>query len=260
MRQYTVDAFTDRVFAGNPAAVCIMDDWIDEGLMMQIAVENNLSETAFAVGTAPGRYHLRWFTPGGEIDLCGHATLAAGYVALNFFDKDAQEVRFDTLSGELAVKRRQGRYELDFPSYELRPAEVTDAMEEALGVRPLEAWTGRDLLCVLESEELVRSLEPDLEKVKKLDRLMCHVTARGKNFDCVSRTFSPKLSVPEDPVCGSGHCHIAPLWASKLGKKDIVAFQASKRTGVLYCSCRGERISITGDAVLFATSELHIGK
>ncbi len=257
MKQYVVDAFTDELFGGNPAAVCILDRWPEDRLLLNIAKENNLSETAFAVKQGEN-YKLRWLTPGGEIDLCGHATLAAAYVLINFYETGASTVRFDTLSGELTVRKSGDLYEMDFPSYHLKPVEVTDAMSEAIGVRPLEAWIDRDLVCVLENEEQVKTAQPDMEKIKALDGLLLHITASGQEYDCVSRTFAPKLAVLEDPVCGSGHCHIVPLWAGKQGKDRLIARQASRRSGTLYCQVSGDRISLAGKAVLYSVAELHI--
>lgn len=257
MRQYIVDAFTNRVFSGNPAAVCVLESWPAEGLMLDIARENNLSETAFTVKEGD-RYRLRWFTPGGEIDLCGHATLGTAFVLMNFYEPDAESIAFLTLSGELAVTRRGGLYEMDFPAYELKRTEVTPEMGEALGAEPAEAWLGRDLLCVFDSEETVRALSPDMEKLKNLPGLLQHATARGAEADCVSRSFAPKLAVPEDPVCGSGHCHIAPYWAERLGRRELRACQASGRGGTLFCRVEGKRVALSGEATLFAESELHI--
>ena len=257
MKQYIVDAFTREIFGGNPAAVCVMDAWPSDDLMQKIAIENNLSETAFAV-REDDIYHLRWFTPGGEIDLCGHATLGTAFVLLNYYEKDAQQVVFTTLSGDLIVTRRGELYEMEFPAYDLKKVDVTEAMEDALGVRVREAYLARDLLCVVDDEQTVRELTPDLEKVKQIDGLLVHVTARGKDEDCVSRSFAPKLSVAEDPVCGSGHCHIIPYWADVLGKNELVAYQASKRGGTLYCRQEGEKIFMAGKAALYSVDELNI--
>lgn len=165
MKQYVVDAFTDRVFHGNQAAVCVLEQWPDEDLMMNITRENNFSETAFTVREGE-KWHLRWFTPGGEIDLCGHATLGTAFVLLNYYEKDAQQVVFTTLSGDLIVTRRGELYEMEFPAYDLKKVDVTEAMEDALGVRVREAYLARDLLCVVDDEQTVRELTPDLEKVK----------------------------------------------------------------------------------------------
>ena len=257
MKQYTVDAFTSRVFSGNPAAVCVMEGYPPDEVLLDIARENNLSETAFAVREGGG-YRLRWFTPGGEIDLCGHATLATAFVLLNFYEPESERVVFSTMSGELTVTRRGGLYEMDFPSYELRRVPVTEEMAAAFGASPAEAYMGRDLLCVFDDERTVREMAPDVDRLRDLPGLLQHATARGAGTDCVSRSFAPKLSVQEDPVCGSGHCHIVPYWAARLGRTDITAYQASRRGGTLYCRDCGRRIAIAGEAVLFAESELHI--
>ncbi len=257
MRQYIVDAFTDRVFSGNPAAVCVMEDWLSDGLMQDICRENNLSETAFTVKERDG-YRLRWFTPGGEIDLCGHATLATAYVICNFIDKDASELLFYTLSGELSVKDLGGLYELDLPAYELKSVPVTDEMEQALGLRPKEAFMGRDMLCILDNEEQVKQLRPDMEKLRSLEGLLLHVSAGGSGYDCVSRSFAPKLNVDEDPVCGSGHCHIVPYWLERTGKDRLLARQASRRGGTLQCRMENGRVFMAGKAALFSQAEIFI--
>ena len=257
MKQYVVDAFTDSVFHGNQAAVCVLDQWPDEDLMMNITRENNFSETAFTVKEGE-KWHLRWFTPGGEIDLCGHATLGTAYVLFRYVETKAKKVVFTTLSGDLIVTKNGDLLEMEFPAYELKPVEVTDAMVDAIGVRPLEAYMARDLLCVLEDEKTVRELVPDLEKIKEIDGLLLHVTAKGKVEDCVSRSFAPKLAVAEDPVCGSGHCHIIPYWADALGKDELVAYQASKRGGTLYCRREGNKIFMAGKAALYSIDELFV--
>ena len=257
MKQYVVDAFTDHVFAGNQAAICVWDDWVSDELMMHITKENNFSETAFLVKEGEA-YHLRWFTPGGEIDLCGHATLAASYVLFRFYETEADMLSFDTLSGRLTVVKKGELLEMDFPAYELTPVAVTKEMEEAAGAKILEAYMGRDLLAILEDEEAVRTLSPDMEKVKALPGSLLQVTAQGKDTDSVSRSFAPKLSVDEDPVCGSGHCHIVPYWAKKLGKKDILAYQASPRGGTLYCHMEGDRVKLAGKAALYSIAELYV--
>jgi PhzF family phenazine biosynthesis protein len=257
MKQYVVDAFTDQVFHGNQAAVCVLDKWLPEELMMNITRENNFSETAFTVKEGE-KWHLRWFTPGGEIDLCGHATLGTAYVLYQFYEKDADKLVFTTLSGDLIVTKNGDLLEMEFPAYDLKPVIVTDAMEEAIGVRPREAYMARDLLCVLDDEQIVRDLVPDLEKIKQIDGLLLHVTARGKDEDCVSRSFAPKLSVAEDPVCGSGHCHIIPYWADALGKDELVAYQASKRGGTLYCRREEDKIFMAGKAALYSIDELFV--
>ena len=277
MKQYIVDAFTDKVFSGNPAAICILDEWLSDEIMLSIAKENNLSETAFAIKQETKdsvnaiHYKLRWFTPGGEIDLCGHATLACAFVIMNYYEKNLKTVIFDTLSGKLTVNRKNGDlYELDFPAYDLKKVEITDEMIELIGKKPTEAYLGRDLMCIFDDEEFILSADLDSEKIKKLDGLLLHITAQHSNhslnskiknttdkIDCISRSFAPKLNIYEDPVCGSGHCHIAPYWIKKLQKENLTAYQASKRSGTLYCSLvNNGRMKMSGKAALFAISEI----
>lgn len=255
MTQYIVDAFTDKIFYGNPAAVCILENWIADELMINIAKENNLSETAFAVKEADV-YHLRWFTPGGEIDLCGHATLACAFVIMNFYEKNLSSITFKTLSGNLIVEKSNDLYEMDFPSYKIKKVDITYEMQQALGARPIEAYMDRDLLFVMESEDVVANLKPDMEKLKQLEGLAQCVTAKSDKYDCASRIFAPKLNVNEDPVTGSAHCMIVPYWANKLNTNKITAFQASERTGILYCEINGERVRIAGKAALYAVSDI----
>ena len=256
MKQYIVDAFTNKPFSVNPAAVCILDSWPSESSMMKLAMENNLSETAFIVKENQG-YHLRWFTPGTEVELCGHATLASAFVILNFYESGSDLVQFSTLSGLLTVRRKGDLYEMDFPTYALKEIPVTDAMEQAFGVRPVKAVLGLDLVCVFETEEQVRSMAPDQEALKTIEGRIQNSTAQGKETDCVSRSFCPKLAIPEDPVCGSAHCQIAVYWSQVLEKKEITAYQASKRGGYLRCEMLGNgRIAISGEAVLVAVSEI----
>ena len=256
MKQYIVDAFTDKPFSGNPAAVCVMDRWPSEASMMKLAMENNLSETAFIVKEDEG-YHLRWFTPGSEIELCGHATLASAFVILNFVEPESSSVSFNTLSGVLTVDRKGDLYEMDFPTYELKEIPVTDDMEKAFGVRPVKAVLGLDLVCVFEKEDQVRDMEPDQSMLMKIEGRLQNATAAGSEVDCVSRSFAPKVAIAEDPVCGSAHCQIADYWSQVLGKKEILAYQASKRGGYLYCELKGNgRIAISGKAALVAISEI----
>lgn len=256
MKQYIVDAFTNKPFAGNPAAVCVMESWPSEESMMGLAMENNLSETAFIVKEKTG-YHLRWFTPGTEVELCGHATLASAYVLLNFYEPHGNEVKFNTLSGELTIRRNGDLYEMNFPTYELREIPVTNAMEKAFGVRPVKAVLGLDLICIFESESIVRNMNPDQELLSGIEGRIQNATALGTETDCVSRSFCPKLSIAEDPVCGSAHCQIAAYWAERLNKKEIYAYQASKRGGYLHCTMgENNRIIISGEAALVAVSKI----
>ncbi len=255
MKQYIVDAFTDKPFHGNPAAVCVTDAWLSDETMQAIAAENNLAETAFAVKEGD-RYRIRWFTPMTEEELCGHATLAASFVILNLIEPQAEEVRYTSVSGDLSVKRIGNLFELNFPTYELKEIPVTDAMEQAFGARPERAILGLDLNCVFADEQTVRSLSPDYALLKTLPGRIWNATARGTEYDCVSRSFTPEVTVPEDPVCGSAHCQIADYWANVLGKTVIRAYQASSRGGELECEILGGgRIALRGKAVLVAISE-----
>ncbi|WP_239649063.1 PhzF family phenazine biosynthesis protein [Brachyspira hyodysenteriae] len=197
LKQYIVDAFTDKVFSGNPAAICLLDKWLSDDMMLNIAKENNLSETAFILKNY-NDYELRWFTPGGEIDLCGHATLASAFVLMNIIDKKLKNISFKTKSGILNVVKNNDLYEMDFPSYELKKIDVTDEMKEAIGFKPLEAYMGRDLLCVLENEKQVIEANIDIEKVKNLQGLLLHITSKGSEYDCITRSLAPKLNVYEE--------------------------------------------------------------
>lgn len=255
MKQYIIDAFTDKMFSGNPAAVCITEYSLMEDLMINIAKENNLSETAFAIKVKNG-YNLRWFTPEGEIDFCGHATLATAFVISEFINKQCNEILFHTKSGDFPVKIKNKKIEMNFPVYSLNEIPVTDEMQKAIGVRPVQAFIDRDMMLVLETEEQVRNLNPNFDKIKLLDGLGLCVTAKGKAFDCTSRVFAPKLGINEDPVTGSTHCMIIPYWANKLRKNNINAYQASKRGGKIYGFLQDNRVLISGNAVLFGISNI----
>lgn len=257
MKQFTVDAFTDKIFGGNPAAVCVVKKFPTDDLMLKIAQENNLSETAFIVKDGE-KFKLRWFTPAIEIDFCGHATLASGFVILTQIEPNLKIVEFETKRGNLTVTKNENLFEMDFPAYEYKKIPVTSEMQEAINAEILEAYLSRDLLMVLKSADAVENLQPNFEKLSKMNVNIQAVTAAGKDFDCVSRVFAPKIGIAEDPVTGSTHCLIAPYWAEKLGKKKILARQASKRGGILHCEILGERVKISGQAALFAVSELNI--
>ncbi len=258
IRQYIVDAFADRVFQGNPAAVCLLEEWPEDEILMDITRENALPETAFVVREEDG-WRMRWFSGRGEISLCGHATLAAASVLLQSAGPRAEELRFETLSGTLTVRREGELLAMDFPAYPLRQLEVADEIADALGARPREVWRARDLLCVFDDPQTVISLKPDQEKLLHVKGALMHVTAPGFGpYDCVSRTFSPKMGLDEDPVCGSGHCHIIPYWAKRLNRNALTARQASPRGGTLHCRLEGDRVILAGRAVLYAASELYL--
>ena len=257
MRQFIVDAFTEKIFGGNPAAVCVVEKFPPESLMQNIARENNLSETAFVVRDGE-IFRLRWFTPAAEVDFCGHATLATAFVLMTQLDENLSAVEFDTLSGRFFVERRGNLFEMNFPAYVPKKIPVTAEMSAAVNAQVSEAYLARDLLMVLDDAATVENLSPDMNALAKLDGLTQAVTAPGENFDCVSRVFAPKISVPEDPVTGSTHCLIAPYWANRLGKTKIFARQASARGGNLHCEVDGERVKISGNAALFSVAELNI--
>jgi PhzF family phenazine biosynthesis protein len=255
---YQVDAFTLGPFSGNPAAVCPLDTWLDDATMQNIAAENNLAETAFIVPRDEG-YDLRWFTPTVEVDLCGHATLAAGYVVLNHLQPDLNSVSFETISGELVVTRDGDRLSMDFPARPPTPASVSEALSDALGKAPSEVHMSRDILAVYDNEATVRALSPDQAKLLALDEgLGVMVTAKGDTVDFVSRFFVPKAGVAEDPVTGSAHCTLVPFWAKRLGWSELVAHQVSARGGELRCELRGDRVIMSGHCVLFLTGSIHL--
>lgn len=255
MKQFIVDAFTDKIFSGNPAAVCVLDSFPSDDIMQSIAAENNLSETAFVV-KENDRYHIRWFTPKIEIDFCGHATLATAYILFNYYVQDSDTLNLYGQIGEFTVRRYGELVRMEFPAYKLKHIEITDVMIEALGTIPLAAYKDRDILFILRDEDEVRDLKPDMALISKLDGACVAVTAKGREYDCVSRVFAPRYGMNEDPVTGSTHCMIAPYWSRRLNKPDITAFQASSRTGILYCECADATVIISGKAVLFSINDI----
>jgi PhzF family phenazine biosynthesis protein len=238
--------------------VCPLERWLDDATLQAIALENNLSETAFFVPEADGRFHLRWFTPAVEVDLCGHATLASAYVLMNHLDPGRAEVRFRSRSGELRVTRDGDLYALDFPSRPPHRVEPPRDLVDALGVEPESVWKARDYLVVYKDEQRVRAMAPDMTRLAALDAFAVIVTARGTEVDFVSRFFAPARGVDEDPVTGSAHCTLIPYWSGVLGKKSMVAHQVSPRGGELFCEDLGERVKIAGSAALFATGTIHL--
>lgn len=259
MKYCVIDAFAENMFEGNPAAVCFYDDDLSDDLMQKIAAENNLSETAYVKKLSNGNYSLRWFTPKSEIDLCGHATLAAAFAISKFKDVTGNKIVFETRGGLLPVKVDGDFYTLDLPAYDLREMPISKNISELSENKILNAFMGRDLVLVLEDSRAVKNFVPNLAKIEALDGLLLHITAPFSNgYDCISRSFAPKLNVPEDPVCGSGHCHIVPIWSKALDKCNIKAFQASKRSGTLYCTFENNRVLMSGKCVLFSTGEIQI--
>jgi PhzF family phenazine biosynthesis protein len=259
---YQVDAFTDKVFGGNPAAIIPLQSWLDEKLMQQIAMENNVSETAFIVPSHNGTeasYHIRWFTPTIEIDLCGHATLASAYIIKTFLEPHVQEVTFTTQkAGELKTYIKDGKYTLDFPARVATPANAPGKLLEGLGISAaIEIIKAKSYFVVLPNQEAVQNLEPDFNVLKKLDAGVI-VTAKGHSADVVSRFFYPGGGIDEDPVTGSAHCSIIPYWSQKLGTTKIHAKQLSKRGGDLWCEYKDDRVLMSGTCVLYMTGEIFI--
>ncbi|HWS12567.1 MAG TPA: PhzF family phenazine biosynthesis protein [Rhodocyclaceae bacterium] len=257
IRQYQVDAFTTRVFQGNPAAICPLDAWLDDSVLQAIANENNLSETAFFVPSDRG-FHLRWFTPTAEVDLCGHATLASAHVLFEILGYAKKQIVFETRSGELVVESNDGLLAMNFPARLPLPCSVPDSLVDGLGHPPAEVLAADDYIAVFESEEVVKSLTPNFSKLQELELRGVVVTAPGRNSDFVSRFFAPKLGVPEDPVTGSAHCELTPYWASRLGKKVMEARQVSKRGGYLCCQLQENRVILSGKAVTFMVAEIYV--
>jgi PhzF family phenazine biosynthesis protein len=254
---YQVDAFTSRLFSGNPAAVVVMEKWLPDQVLQAIAMENNLAETAYVIPT-PGACPLRWFTPAIEIDLCGHATLATARVLFTHRFPELDTLNFETLSGTLSVRRDGDLLYLDFPSRPGRPGPVTEALIAALGRRPREVLQSRDLMAVLDSEAEVRNFTPDFARIAALDGMALIITAPGDSDDFVSRFFAPKAGVLEDAVTGSSHCTLIPNWAARLGRNRLSARQLSARGGELQCELRGDRVLIGGSAVEYLRGEITV--
>ena len=242
---YQVDAFASRPFSGNPAAVCPLQAFLPDEVLQGIALENNLSETAFLV-RRNGAYDLRWFTPAYEVDLCGHATLGSSYVVATHLEPGATEMAFDTRSGRLTVVRDGELFRMDFPALEARPIDSFETAAEALGATPKELYDGMDWMAVFESEAELAALKPDSSKVAALPTRGLIATAPGDEVDFVSRFFAPAAGIPEDPVTGSAHSMLTPYWAARLGKQSLEARQISARGGELWLEQRGQRVGIAG--------------
>jgi predicted PhzF superfamily epimerase YddE/YHI9 len=255
---YQIDAFASAVFKGNPAAVVPLESWPADGLMQAIAAENNLAETAFFAAEGDG-YRLRWFTPATEVDLCGHATLASGWLVLNRLAPARAEVTFHTRSGPLTVRRAGARLAMDFPARPPEPVTPWPGLVAALGRPPREILAARDYLVVYDSAAEVERLAPDLAALAQADRFAVCVTAPGgEGYDFVSRFFAPAQGVPEDPVTGSAHCTLVPYWSRRLGRRELRAFQASRRGGEVLCVDRGERVELGGDCAFYLEGTIHV--
>ncbi|HEY1164403.1 MAG TPA: PhzF family phenazine biosynthesis protein, partial [Chitinophaga sp.] len=256
---YQVDAFAEKMFSGNPAAVCPFTSWPDDQLMQHIATENNLAETAFYVKNGNG-YEIRWFTPAAEVDLCGHATLAAAYVLFNCEGYQGDRIDFHSpRSGPLTVTKRGDLLILNFPTDVFEPVAVSDELQAGFNVKPLEAYKGKtDYMLVFEKESDIRAIVPRLPEIARLQARGVIVTAKGEQTDFVSRFFAPAFAVDEDPVTGSAHTTLTPYWAKKLGKDELRAMQLSKRTGLLQCRYLGERVEIGGYGQLYMEGEINL--
>jgi PhzF family phenazine biosynthesis protein len=257
LRLFQVDAFTARVFRGNPAAVVPLERWPSDDLMQSIANENNLSETAFFVARGD-EFDLRWFTPTQEVELCGHATLAAGYVVFRFLHPWRSQARFNTKSGPLAVMREAEELALDLPSSRLESRAVDPIYAQALGREPRELWDGRYAMAVFTKESEVRELAPNFVRVRELHGVGVIVTAPGDAVDFVSRFFAPNAGIDEDPVTGSAHCVLVPYWSARLSKKRLRARQVSKRSGELACEDRGDRVVLRGRCALYLEGSVDV--
>ena len=255
---YIIDAFTENRFAGNPAAVCPLAEWLDDKTLQSIAEENNLSETAFFT-QENSVFRLRWFTPKVEVNLCGHATLASAYVLFKHLNYDDSQIIFETKSGQLTVKKDGDLLLMDFPAYKPLPINMPEQLIQGLGSKPLEVLQSPDTyLAVYDNEDEILSIVPDFSLIEKLDMNCVIVTAKGKKSDFVSRFFAPKMGVPEDPVTGSAHCTLIPYWAEKLNKTSLFAMQLSKRRGELCCQYLDDRVSIGGKAVTYAVGKISL--
>lgn len=259
---YQIDAFAEKAFTGNPAAIVPLDNWLEDHTMQSIAEENNLSETAFIVATNNG-YHIRWFTPSCEVDLCGHATLAAAYVTIHFLQETRNPICFDSKSGELFVSHetdvnKKTLLTLDFPASEYEEIETPQALIQGLGRAPIKTYAAADYLAIFSSEEDILQLTPNFNQLQELDRRGVIASAPGKDVDFVSRFFAPNAGIAEDPVTGSAHCLLTPYWANQLDRTSLIAKQRSAREGSLTCTLQNDRVLISGYASLYLQGEIYI--
>jgi PhzF family phenazine biosynthesis protein len=255
---YQIDAFTGKVFGGNPAAVCPLDAWMPDATMQSIGLENNLSETAFIV-PSNGQYAIRWFTPAVEVALCGHATLASAYAVFNILEPSRTSVTFSSKSGPLSVSRQDETLVMDFPAVPAVRSEPPPGLIDALGAKPEAVFKGTDYMAVFGSEAEIRALKPDTARLAEIEDVRAFIcTAPGREADFVSRFFAPKQGIPEDPVTGSAHCMLIPYWSKRLDRNPLRALQLSKRGGELFCEDRGDRVNIAGRAVLYLEGAIHV--
>lgn len=251
LKIFHVDAFASGLFKGNPAAVVPLEEWLPDLIMQQIAAENNLSETAFFI-LEGDHFHIRWFTPKSEVNLCGHATLATAHILFNELNFQRESISFNSKSGMLAVRKTEDKLQLDFPADFVIPTEMNPEFSIALGTQPIAIFKGRtDYLLLFDSEETIRNMKPNIHLLKQTDARGVIVTAKGTDVDFVSRFFAPKVGIDEDPVTGSAHTSLVPFWAARLNKKELTALQLSERGGQLWCTLSGDRVLIAGKAVTY---------
>lgn len=254
---YQVDAFADKIFEGNPAAICPLEEWISDEIMQNIAMENNLSETAFFV-EEENSFRLRWFTPTNEVDLCGHATLATAHVIFEHLGYEESVIRFNTNSGKLEVQKQKERLVMDFPASELNETFVPRFLEDAIGIPAKKLYRDTDYLYVVKTAEQVRNLKPDIRALEKANVRGIIVTAPGGKVDFVSRFFAPSVGVDEDPVTGSAHTMLAPYWSRRFEKKELIGQQVSSRGGRVYCKDKDDRVELGGTACTYLKGEIEI--
>jgi PhzF family phenazine biosynthesis protein len=256
---YQVDAFSNKLFAGNPAAVCPLKEWLPDKTMQAIAAENNLAETAFFVPLDTG-YRLRWFTPAIEVDLCGHATLATAHVLFAHLGYEQEEIRFQTRSGELKVSQANDWYQMDFPADKLKEVNhIPEAISEGLGFTPQQVYRGRDdYMVIVDNQAQIEALQPDFRALLQLGSRGLIVTAKGDEVDFVSRCFFPPAGIDEDPVTGSAHTSMTPYWSKVLNKKEMTAMQLSSRTGFVKCTLNGDRVLLSGQAITYLEGEIEV--
>jgi PhzF family phenazine biosynthesis protein len=255
---YQVDAFSDKLFGGNPAGVCPLEEWLPDNVMQNIAFENNLAETAFFISNGAD-YELRWFTPLEEVDLCGHATLATAHVIFNHLGYSREKIKFHSRSGELTVRQENDMLVLNFPADNTRKVEIVEELYNGFGKKPLEMFKGKtDYMLVYESQKEIENIKPDFNLIEKSKARGVIVTAKGDEVDFVSRFFAPLVGINEDPVTGSAHTTLIPYWAEKLGKKELTAMQLSKRRGKLFCKLINGRVEIAGNAVTYLEGSIKL--
>lgn len=259
LKIYQVDAFTSQVFGGNPAAVCVLESWIDAKTMQQIAAENNLAETAFIV-LKNDLYEIRWFTPMVEVDLCGHATLATAHVLFKYYSASNHPLKFYShLSGNLSVTKEKNLLTLNFPCDEITKIETPPILIDALGTIPLESWKGKtDFMLIFDSQKTIESFNPNYQLLETVGGRGVIVTSKGNDVDFVSRFFGPQVGINEDPVTGSAHTTLIPYWSKVLGKTTLTAQQLSKRKGDLICELKNDRVLISGNAVTYLIGEIEV--